>query len=140
MVEADFGRTEAGRSRFATDLIWLALHSATRREIGQALTFCIEKQVDGMEDSFLFWVGQACSSVLLRRRRVSGLGSRMITLAATILPASSRLRYEEEFESELAEIATRCGRIQQICYGIRVLLHVIVLRWELRKPAQERAR
>ncbi|MGH3878197.1 MAG: hypothetical protein ACRDSK_14295 [Actinophytocola sp.] len=54
-----------------------------------------------------------------------------------MLPVSSRARYREEFEAELIEI----GRgWRQFGHGVRVLGRAVPLRWELRRPARERAR
>ena len=57
--------------------------------------------------------------------------------AARVLPAPSRARYREEFEAELSEV----GRgWRQGVHGLRVLVRAVPLRWELQRPARERAR
>jgi hypothetical protein len=57
--------------------------------------------------------------------------------AAQVLPASSRVRYREEFDAELAEIERGWRRG---VHAVRVLVRAVPLRWELRRPARERAR
>lgn len=49
------------------------------------------------------------------------------------------MRYSEEFEAELAELAVS-GRLRPLSYGIRLMARVVPLRWALRRPTNKRVR
>jgi hypothetical protein len=75
----------------------------------------------------------------LRQRRSIGAW-RLATAAARILPMAARPRYEEEFKSELAEIACAGGgRRVQLAYAVRQVMSAARLRHELRAPQHRSA-
>jgi hypothetical protein len=58
--------------------------------------------------------------------------SRMTYWATKVLPHDSRMRFGEEWSAELMNIAAdNASRIVQVCYGLRVLLRSIQLRFAL---------
>lgn len=61
--------------------------------------------------------------------------------AVRVLPAASRVRYQEEFASELHELAVaKVSWWAQLMYGVRLLDRAWVLRAELRDAVAQRAR
>ena len=99
-------------------------------------TYCHQRDSRG---EYAGWVEEEFE-LAYESARSASLNGRLVSFAAAILPVSSRSRYREEFEGELAEIAAECGRIRQIRYCLRVIVRAVALRRELRKPAAERAR
>ncbi len=66
---------------------------------------------------------------------------RIAGLAARVLPASHRVRYRDEYRSELHDIAAAgASWWQQVAYAIRLLNLSWELRHELRRPTARRAR
>jgi hypothetical protein len=71
-----------------------------------------------------------------RSRSASGL----TRIAASVLPASERDRYAEEFTAELHDLAQAGrGRLRQMMYGLRVIIRTIPLRFALQAPCRESA-
>lgn len=60
---------------------------------------------------------------------------RVVGWSVRILPAQERLRYHEEFMSELYELRTRPRRAQ-VEYAVRVLVYAVVLRCALRDDTE----
>jgi hypothetical protein len=60
--------------------------------------------------------------------------------AVSLLPAADRVRYEEEFRSELCELAASdAGLVQQARYALRQLLRVVAMRRALKSPQRRSA-
>lgn len=64
--------------------------------------------------------------------RHSVLATRMLRQAMRVVPVAHRDRYDEEFLSELHQIAQTHGRWAPVCYALRVVRHVWRLRFALR--------
>jgi hypothetical protein len=63
--------------------------------------------------------------------RVTGPARRLTTVAAWLAPAASRARYEEEYYSELQDLASAgAGRYRQVLHATRVLRCAVPLRME----------
>lgn len=60
-------------------------------------------------------------------------------LAARLLPVRNRIRYQEEFEAELVELA-QASRIRQVRHTLRIVVRTVPLRRELRRAVRERVR
>jgi hypothetical protein len=73
-------------------------------------------------------------------RRVAPSARRLAVAAARLLPAPERARYDEEFRSELWEIAQAGGRRrEQLAYAVRQLVAARPLRAGLRVPRRRGA-
>jgi hypothetical protein len=73
-------------------------------------------------------------------KRAVPLARKLLEAAVILLPASSRTRYAEEFQSELAELAIAgARRLRQLTYAVRVITAVPQLRGDLRTPRRHRA-
>lgn len=68
--------------------------------------------------------------------QVSGVARWVIGAAAGVLPGADRLRYLEEFQTELHEVA-RTSRAAQWMYAVRLMAWAPLLRRELRRDTRE---
>jgi len=59
--------------------------------------------------------------------------------AVCLLPVRNRVRYQEEFEAELFELA-QGARIRQVRHMLRIVVRTVPLRRELRRAVRERVR
>jgi hypothetical protein len=61
-------------------------------------------------------------------------------LAASVLPASDRDRYAEEFRAELQDLAqSGAGHLRQLLYGLRQIRGILQMRYALRSPRRKSA-
>jgi hypothetical protein len=69
-------------------------------------------------------------------RSAHSMPGRVVALAVRMLPASERVRYREEFRSELLDPEfLMLPRRKRLGYALRVLARTPSLRWALRDPA-----
>jgi hypothetical protein len=60
--------------------------------------------------------------------------------AASVLPASDRERYAEEFRAELQDLAqSGAGHLRQLLYGLRQIRGIVHTRYALRSPRHKSA-
>jgi hypothetical protein len=60
--------------------------------------------------------------------------------AASVLPASDRDRYAEEFRAELQDLAqSGAGHLRQLLYGLRQIRGILQMRYALRSPRRKSA-
>jgi len=68
-------------------------------------------------------------------RRVAPSAARLLAVVARLLPASDRARYDEEFRSELQDLAQAgAGRFRQVAYALRQLRYARLTVAALRSP------
>ena len=73
-------------------------------------------------------------------RRVAPSATRLLTVAARLLPPAERARYAEEYRSELWELAQAGnGRIRQLRYALRQLRSAPSMSFALRSPRRRSA-
>ena len=73
-------------------------------------------------------------------RRVAPPAARLLTTVARLLPATDRARYDEEFKSELWDLAqTGAGRLRQVAYALRQLRCARLMVSALRSPRRRGA-
>jgi len=71
-----------------------------------------------------------------RSRSAIGLAE----FAASVLPASDRDRYAEEFRAELQDLAqSGAGHPRQLLYGLRQIRGILQMRYALRSPRRKSA-
>jgi hypothetical protein len=95
-----------------------------------------DAQVDGIIVSGAYELAHEFNHARLARRgqlRRAGhparVPSRLVAMAARLLPVPDRARYSEEFQGELAELAKAgAGRWQQLAYAARQLTGAVQLR------------
>ena len=117
-------------------LIRRARRLSHRADLAQDIDRLVPQPLEWGEDALEWeWARTAFLAGVSR----PGIGSPgwLVSLAARIIPTAERLRYREEFEAELLEIA---GGWRRFGHAARVLVRAVPLRWELRRPARERAR
>ncbi len=69
-------------------------------------------------------------------RSAKSMPGRVVALAVRMLPASERVRYREEFRSELLDPEfLKLPRRKRLGYALRVLVRTPTLRWALREPS-----
>lgn len=96
------------------------------------VTFKLKKVVDEAE---LIRQDIELSEVWAAQRSAESLAR----WAACLLPVRNRMRYQEEFEAELFELAQR-SRIRQLRHIVRIVVRTVPLRRELRRAVRERVR
>ena len=75
-----------------------------------------------------------------RARPVAPSATRLLTAAACLLPAAERVRYADEYRSELWELAQAGdGRIRQLRYALRQLRSAPSMGLALRSPHRRSA-
>lgn len=72
--------------------------------------------------------------------RHSVLADRLLGQAMRVVPVAHRDRYDEEFRSELDQLAEECGRSAQVGYALRVARQVWMLRVALRSSPHKAPR
>lgn len=69
-------------------------------------------------------------------RSAKSMPGRVVAMAVRMLPASERVRYREEFRSELLDPQfLMLPRRKRLGYALRVLVRTPALRWVLREPS-----
>ena len=75
-----------------------------------------------------------------RTRRVAPSACRLVAVAAWLLPAGERVRYGEEYRSELHDlVGAGAGRRKQLGHAVRLVVRSVPLRLAVLAPRREKA-
>lgn len=134
------GRVRAGPSRPRELLIdCQLLHQAGITYVRRCALVGPGDEVTGVTLRCAGWIPTPVP-VQPRSRRVVSLAASMLSTAARLLPANDRVRYAEEFRSELWEIAQAGGRRRaQLAYAARQVVSAWRLAAALRTRRRRRA-
>jgi hypothetical protein len=119
-----------------------SLDRASDLDLDRALTRALDRTSDLVD--YLERLFARISTVRAEERsaevRVAGVAGRLAAVAARVLPVRDRVRYAEEFRSELWEIARAGGgRRPQLAYAARQVMAAPRLRAGLRVPRRRGA-